>query len=382
MRNVVLACALAAAFGASAVGTSNLSAQGLAPTSAQSNQLPLAAYAWPVSGLLDNFGPDCPQSSRWLRKAVLDAIDYLSTPQMSIGYIAPLDPNVGPFISILSYARNWALLDKVANEPLPAPGDLVVVKGYSSAWAVKGSNGTKVFFDHSDTPLHPNGWVPNLPDGITTQQLDLAAVQADIAFITHLHSDHMSPYFILQMITNNKPVIVTQEIKDSAVASGAWYATYLTVPQSGVTYNFGNVSFVAYPGIQYMGFLDPANTIPDPSNPYNVQNNAFLVSIDGVTVAHFGDNNDPGIVPWVAQMAAQGWTPSVVLQIASFGAQIVSYWAPEMNFRSHYLEFMHLPGGGFHQLEETWFGPDVNDMRLFWGESLTVNDFITNVVGL
>jgi hypothetical protein len=355
---------------------SSVSAQGLSPTSSQSASVPLVAYSWPLSGLLNTFGPETGPADWWIRRAVSDAMNFLCTPQLQLAYHPLLDPNIGPFVSLFHKVRYWNALDIIANQPMPLTG-VRVIKFYSSGFVVQGrdpqnpSHVINVGFDISDGPFAPNIVAPFLVP-IEMNQVEALADELDALFVSHSHADHISPYLIQQMGLRGKPVVVPQDIKNVALAQGVTWAQYLEVPQQGVTYTLGPIQFTAYEGLQYMGFLDAGATIGDPSNPFNVNNNAYLVSFAGKTIAHFGDNNDGGIVPWASQMLSQGWYPDVVFNLGLFASQLSPMFAPLARFQSHNLELTH-SGNHFQGLLTPMTPPSPGDLiGLNWGESYEV----------
>ena len=374
MRKLIFALAIVLAVNVETM------AQGLSPSTAQSPSTPLVVYAWPVSGLIDGLaGVDCQPTDWWVRKAVADAFDFLFTPHPELLYHPLLDPNVAPFVSTVHKARYWRAIDTIRNQPAPAPGAARVTQFYSSGHVVETTT-MKYSVDLCEGPFAITPMTPfanPIDPAMVTDIVD----KLDIAFFTHLHADHLSWYVLQEMAVRGKYVVVTQDIKDIAVAAGAPFANMLIVPQQGVTYTFVSpnpipgvpvetLTYTAYNGMQYMG------PIGDPTNPYNVQNNGYLINVNSlsidVTVLDLGDNNDPGVVSWVAQQIAGGYSPDIVFNLGALWSSINSLGllAPTRKYLTHAQELTHNPPNFMPLALGSSNNP--NRMVLFWGESETI----------
>jgi hypothetical protein len=357
----------------------------LSPTTAQSPMSALAVYTYPVSGLMDACGPMSTGVHWEWRQALLSAFNSLFTPVLQANYHPLLDPNVGIFCSYYHKVRFWKALDTLQYAAPPGPGEVRVIQLYSSGYVLQ-TRTMKVVIDLAVETFNPTPLAPFL-QSVEPAMLDQLALICDAIFITHSHIDHISPYGCQAFALAGKPVIVTQEIKDITIAAGFAWANQLIVPQTGVTYTvpspnaFPGVSpetltYSAYQGVQYMGFLDPSGTVGDPTNPYNVQCNAYLLNFSNaaqttdVTVAHFGDNNDPGVVPWVATQAAAGWNPDIFLCRGAFSHLYSAFLSVPIQIRSaHVHEYHHFWNMGFIPYPTTP-GPSATAPVLTWGESM------------
>lgn len=361
----------------------------LQPTTAQSPTTSLAVYAYPVSALMDACPADVGGINWDWRQAIFGAFNYLFAPNLQTNYHPLLDPNVGTFTSFYHKLRFQHVLDILNFWPRPAPGQARVIQLYSSGYVVQ-TAGSTIAYDISVDIFNPSPMTPYL-QGVDPSQLDALAGLVDCMFISHIHLDHMTPYLIQAVAQLNKPVYVTQEIKDYALGAGAIWADQLIVPQTGVTYTLSigapntgvspeTMTMTCYQGIQYMGFLDAAQTIGDPTNPYNVQDNCYLVNVTSAdqstnfTFGHNGDNNDPGYTAFAASSAAAGWHPDVWANLGGFSSSFLPFYGG-YNARiltAHVMELHHFLGAGLG-LYPAQTAPNMSQVALSWGDSFLVN---------
>ncbi len=343
---------------------------GSRPAAAQSQ---LSDFSYPMSGWLMTYDPNATGTNWAVRKAITDFIDFACyVPSYELHPL--FDPALGPFISLFHHARWWETLNVLSNSPPPATG-VRVLKLYSSSWIVQGhdAGGNRFTFgvDVCEGPFAATAYTPN------NTPVELAQVQAmanilDAYFITHIHGDHVSAQLVYEMLVRNKPVICTQEIKNHALyLNTPNAASMMIVPTDTSDHQIGPLTWTAFPGWQYGSFLDPAMTIPNLNDPFNVENNAYLFRLNGKDIIHFGDNNDVGIVPFLSQKLLAGWTPDLQFNLGQLATTLEPMYTPQLRFLTHDLEFHHF-GNAFLLLQESATGPNVNRRVLVWGEHLDV----------
>ncbi len=327
----------------------------------------LVDYAYPVSGWVNVYGPEA-QGSPWaVRKALSDFLDVVMD-TVDLPSHPLLHPQLGPFISKFHHARWWEAINTLANVPLPTTG-VRVVKLYSSSWIVQGRDGNDKFtfgVDVSDGPFGASIYTPN-NIGVENSQISAMANMLDAYFVTHIHSDHLSARLIYEMLSRGKPVICSQEVKNEAVLLGAPNQNMLIVPTDTSTHTMGPLTWTSFQGWQFGAFLDAANTQPDLNHPFNVSNNAFLFSLNGKDIAHFGDNNDPGIINFLQTKLNEGWSPDLQMNLGQLQTTLEPMISPSLRFLSHDLEFRHF-GPAFLSLQINAAGPSLMRRVLMWGE--------------
>lgn len=359
----------------------------LSPTTGQTPISSLAVYAYPLSSLMDACGPESTGIFWDWRQAIISAFNVLFAPVLEWGYHPLLDANVGSFCSLYHEVRMNKALDTFVNGPRPGPGEIRITQLYSSGYFLETTTMRAVVDlaveTFNPTPLNNAYMTPITPAFLAT-----VAQYADISFITHAHIDHMSPYFAQEMAMLGKPVVVTQEIRDAVVNEGYSWANALVVPQNGVTYSLPSqnpipgvspetLTYTAHQGMQYMGWLNAQGTIPDLSNPYNVQCNCYIINFSNanqttdITVAHYGDNNDASIALTQQTWAANGIVPNVILSLGQTAPALMQYAAPQVNVKScHNLEMHHFLNHGLVLLP-TQASMNPLALVLTWGESYT-----------
>ncbi len=333
---------------------------------------PLSVFSYPMSGWMDTWGP-VSQGYDWtVRKALGDLVD-LATWTPNIANHPLLDPELGPFITLLHEARVWRGITRLASNSVPANA-VRLVKFYSSGWAIQAKDASGATFaimvDFSDGPFAPGPGAPGLVP-LTPPQLDALANQLDAYFISHSHIDHISPYLMYRMLLDGKLVVAPLEVKIQALLGGYPNAQNIVSPSTSAPIQFGPVTFRVFSGWQYGSFLDPARTIPDPNDPFNVQNNAYAFQVNGATIAHFGDNNDPGILTFADDLMQSGWTPDICLNLGSYYTALGTLFQPQLRFHSHDLEFHHF-GNNFLLEQISQAGPNNLRRVLFWGDFMDV----------
>ncbi|MCB9831294.1 MAG: hypothetical protein H6807_02380 [Planctomycetes bacterium] len=336
-----------------------------------SAQAQLSDYSYPMSGWLMTYNPEATGANDWaIRKLITDFLDFACyTPSYELHPL--FDPALGPFISLFYHARWWESLNVLANSPPPTTG-VRVLKLYSSSWIVQGRDASgqryTVGVDICEGPFQATAYTPN------NQPIELAQIQVmanvlDALFITHIHSDHVSSQLVYEMLVRGKPVICTQEIKNHALYVGAPNAATMIVPSDTSDHQLGPLTWCSFAGAQYGSFLDPAMTIPNVTDPFNVENNCYMLRLNGKDILHFGDNNDVGILGFVNQKIAAGWSPDVQFNLGQLATQIAPLYNPEVRFLTHDLEFHHF-GASFLLLQEGASAPNPNRRVLVWGEHL------------
>ena len=99
----------------------------------------------------------------------------------------------------------------------------------------------------------------------------------------------------------------------------------------------------------------------------NVTCNAFLFSLAGKDIIHFGDNNDSGIVSWLQSKLNQGWDIDLQFNMGHYYTALAPMISPEARFLTHELEFHHF-GDSFLSLLVDQNGPNSGRRVLMWGE--------------
>lgn len=332
----------------------------------------LSDFSYPMSGWLMTFDPES-QGNDWaIRKLITDFIDFACyTPSYELHPL--FDPALGPFISLLHHARWWESINTLSNTPPPATG-VRVLKLYSSSWIVQGTDagGARFTFgvDIAEGPFGTSVSTPN------NQPVEIAQIQAlanilDAYFITHIHGDHVSAQLVYEMLIRNKPVICTQLIKTHALYLQTPNAASMIVPTTTSEQTIGPLTWTAFRGGQYGSFLDAAMTIPNLTDPFNVENNCYMFRLNGKEILHFGDNNDVGVIPFLQQKMTAGWTPDIQFNLGQLAVALGAMFTPQHRFLTHDLEFHHF-GASFLLLQESSAGPNSNRRVLFWGEHLDI----------
>ena len=343
-----------------------------APASSQcffgngSCQFPVS-WAPIVSGFIDTHGSDATGNDWVARKALGDMMDDFFAPPASILMHPLLDPNQAVFVSTLHRIRHLQMVTRLNNEPLPAEG-VRIFKTYGSGYVVQGEDaaGQRFTFavDWVEGPFDPTpGFSPNnVP--LSDADIDALAACLDIMFVTHVHGDHVSPALIEKMIDQNKMVVVTQEIRDVAVAQNSPLAQHLTVLPNSEFVTVGPLTFAAYLGAQY---FDPTNI----NSLVNPENNCYVFCLNDVDMCHFGDNHAPGVASWLASMANKGFVLDYGLQFGFVQSLVTGVFGSVPSVKSPVFEFGHI-GPAFVQWNIPASPTSSNRTVLFWGESIDV----------
>ncbi|MCA9322703.1 MAG: MBL fold metallo-hydrolase [Planctomycetes bacterium] len=288
-----------------------------------------------VSGSIDAHGPLSVGATWSDRKAHFDFLDAIMHVPPQITQHPLADPIRAQFIAALHLER----LDRTIRQLKAVPFDLNehfrLHKLYSSSWIIETPT-SALAIDFCTGFFYLSGF-----QGFRFDQIDALADRLDAYLITHPHPDHYSPQLIQAMLLRGKPVYVTDQMKTGAVVSGSTLGPLLSVATPGRSFGVGDIRFEAFLGHQYLGFLDPAQTIPDLSLP-SVTNNVFLVQIHGQGIIHAGDNNDVNVLPWLSSVVASGRSVDIVLNTGPHASQFLALTGAPRLFQSHDLEMTHL----------------------------------------
>jgi len=201
--------------------------------------------------------------------------------------------------------------------------------------------------------------------------------ECDVSFTSHWHGDHWNKYFIENMIAQGKTVIApagTVEYWEENTDIDTTKVTVLErIPNQEHTVDIGNgrsIEVIVYPGYQR-----------------DVENNLYVVTTDGMSIAHTGDLKCHGdrtcevqINSWIYDLEPD---IDVLVTTTGYPSLLVSGLTPEVLLAGHYYELGHITDtylcrgyqyfvGDYRTFYDGHGDNDIDTHLLFWGESIHV----------
>lgn len=205
---------------------------------------------------------------------------------------------------------------------------------------------------------------PCVPSAAMEARIDAIADRIDVYLITHSHPDHASFRLINAMIARGKPTVSTANAVALIAANGIVDPTILAVPAGTYTLH-PQVEMKVHAGAQ----------VTTPNNVYFLN---FDVPVnqsspnDGVTVAHFGDNDDASLA-WTVITEIAPWANDHVIFVnySNYDPVVGQTLISDVRIQSPTYELFHFatPGTvyGMHIPTEANYNP-AGRLPLFWGE--------------
>lgn len=222
------------------------------------------------------------------------------------------------------------------------------------------------FFVRTPTVSYAYDIVPGPPGiagfRVSHEWIERIAAQTDALFLSHLHDDHVNPEVVKVFLDKGIPVVAPEKLWENRPE----FAKRMIYPERSSTkvhelkLKGGVVKYVAYPGHQ-------GATITN--------NNHLVISPEGFTTIHTGDQSLDSDFAWISQIGAQHkvdvlfpncWTNDIQRMIRGVNPRFVM--TGHENEMAHTIDHRE----DFTQTYNHLHGTPYPYLILGWGEGFTV----------